>query len=473
MPHLTDHLADSLASLPGSRTFSLHVLVSTPRKHNNLFPYADEQDRPKSYIQDILILLSEVATIDSSKEQLQDNPSSDNARFVSAIEANLFTIPTTSCSLLYISKVDSTGQGQIPSPTQTLVKSFLAYFADPTHRATNTLWVHLFARSQNQYLFPNSVQHPSKRVLSDSQLSLWWKHLLANVAKAQSSSNSLIECYYLLPGFSELEASQLLRQNTPLSTGTETSSITWVYGNPYSQGGRTNFPFGTLHSPSIADVIPSFPDDPKSRFLDELLAPTQAFDRASPPPRKRVKTAHGEEEASTDSVKKRVHPSSVASIGEFWEMMGFRQECVSGAVTGFFVLVFTSEGAKPFSHPRPESGQVSHNLIDRTIKSMLTVHEFSTDQRSFKSTEILETAVRNLCEGLKDASTEATDTVSNLMDDTQNLVLYQKYIHRTIKNTNPPLETKSVSVPATDSAATSETVKPITMLAVKKKKRKN
>ena len=101
--NLRDHLLHALSSLPGTRHFHIHVLVSSPRKHTSLYPYATT--RPRVYAQDILILLSEQRDLSAPRI------------FVTAIEANVFNIPQTSSAILYVSKVDSTGQGARPSPT--------------------------------------------------------------------------------------------------------------------------------------------------------------------------------------------------------------------------------------------------------------------------------------------------------------------------------------------------------------------
>jgi len=175
---LRDHLLASLAELPGTREFHIHVLVSSPRKRLDLFPYANP--RPRVYLQDILVLLSEQTTPDSSRV------------LVSAIEASFYNIPATSCGILYVSKVDSSGHATRPSPTAALVKGLLRYYADPTTRPVrvNTLWIQLFARAQGQYLFPNSAEYPGKRPLADAQLCIWWKRLLSDVAGDLASAKS-------------------------------------------------------------------------------------------------------------------------------------------------------------------------------------------------------------------------------------------------------------------------------------------
>ncbi|KAF5369266.1 hypothetical protein D9758_002560 [Tetrapyrgos nigripes] len=308
--NLRDALLNDLKALPGVREFHLHVVVSAPRKHSTLFQYA--QPRCRTYMQDVLVLLSEQPTPDSPRV------------LVTAIEACVYNIPTTSCAILYISKVDSTGQASYPSPTATLVKSFLLYYTDPTTRpiVADHFWIHLFARAQSQYLFPNSADHPGKRPLSDVKLCSWWKQVLSGTAeKLQERIDStgtgrkaLIKLFYILPGYEKLEAEYTLLKHIS-STSTRSSSslsssslpmahrhqLSWTYGHPYSQ---TDIPLpcarntssSGLESDSHSEVmnnlgnyIPWFDDDPKSRFLDEI-AYTADKEGISSPARKRLRT---------------------------------------------------------------------------------------------------------------------------------------------------------------------------------------
>jgi regulator of Ty1 transposition protein 109 len=64
-------------------------------------------------------------------------------------------------------------------------------------------------------------------------------------------------------------------------------------------------------------LIPLFPDDPKSRFRDEL----------------------DDESARSGEMKNTGNWKSVKNLEMFWEMMAFRQECSSGRMTGFIWLV--------------------------------------------------------------------------------------------------------------------------------------
>jgi regulator of Ty1 transposition protein 109 len=196
---LRAHLLSSLTSLPGSRIFHIHVLVSSPRKPaRSLFRYASP--RPNCQLQDILILLSEEAVpVEKTHGSASNEPPAAISRprtFVSAIEACVYTFPTSDSTILYISKVDGTGQGIFPSPTSSLLRAFGVFYASPrspvyTAPTTHHLWIHLFARSQRQYLFPNSGDHPNKKPLGDVALCKWWKQNLSDIAKAVEDTNDV------------------------------------------------------------------------------------------------------------------------------------------------------------------------------------------------------------------------------------------------------------------------------------------
>lgn len=409
--NLRDALLQGLANLPGTREFHIHVLVSAPRKHSNLYPFA--APRPKTFLQDILILLSEQPTPDSPRV------------FVSAIEASLYHVPSASSAVLYVSKVDSTGQATSPSPTQALVRAFLTYYVDPTTRPLPAahLWVHLFARAQNQYLFPNSAEYSGKRPLTDLGLCAWWKRQFSLVAQdvrtRHDDATTHVRLFHLLAGFGELEASQALeRVYASSSTPASATSVPWSYGHPYCQSDvpLPCFPIGRGEKPAhIGHVIPWFDDDPKARFLDEIAYTTDA-EGVKSPERKRPRTGRAtqrsEEDAESGSDKKegssatKTERTSRAlgkvSLEEFWERMSFRQECIAGAVTGFFVMATSSPAPTPPRSPlAPQPGEVSSQMIKRVLSSLLTGHEFPSVERAVWSTRVLEEVIKGLCDGLK------------------------------------------------------------------------
>ncbi|KAH7885364.1 DUF1714 domain-containing protein [Phlebopus sp. FC_14] len=409
--NLRDALLAGLAELPGTREFHLHVLVTNPRKHSNLYPFACP--RPKTYLQDILILLSEQLTPDSPRI------------FVSAIESKVYHLPSTSSAIVYVSKVDSTGQASAPSPTSALVRAFLSYYVDPATRplSVDHVWVHLFARAQSQYLFPNSADFAGKRPLTDIKLCGWWKDQLTKVAEqlARHGDWCRTRLFYLLPGLGELEASHSLERAYPTTSG---ASRPWVYGHPYSQTDillLCNSSSDVGKPCHLGQLIPWFDDDPKARFLDEIAYTTDAEGIKSPE-RKRPRTERNnptldEEDLENSSDKKEsvkeeqtTKALRKVSVDEFWERMSFRQECIAGAVTGFFVMAISCLTPSGVSHSEPsplipQPGQVSPQMMKRILTSLMTGHEFPSVERAIWSTKVLEESIKGLCDGLKNAPT--------------------------------------------------------------------
>lgn len=201
---------------------------------------------------------------------------------------------------------------------------------------------------------------------------------------------------------------------------TSDTSVPWSYGHPYCQN-HVPLPCSAIGRGEklthIGHVIPWFDDDPKARFLDEIAYTTDA-EGVKSPERKRPRSSRtvqrSEEDAESGSDKK--EPSSSTkiehttralrkvSIEEFWERMSFRQECIAGAVTGFFVMTTSSPIPTPRSEPLPlasQPGQVSSQMMKRVLTSLMTGHEFPSVERAVWSTRVLEETIKGLCDGLK------------------------------------------------------------------------
>ncbi|KAI0826741.1 histone acetylation protein-domain-containing protein [Trametes gibbosa] len=416
---LRDKLLAALADLPGTRTFHVHVLTSSPRKHNGLFPYV--RPRPRTYLQDVFVLLSE-----------QASPAAPRV-LVAALEASVYHIPATAACVLYVSKVDASGHAAAPSPTAALVRAFLAFYADPATRplAVRTLWVQLFARAQGQYLFPNSAEYVGKRPLSDVRLCAWWRRIFGEVAAevqgrlgaggGGGGGRGKVGLWYVLPGYGELEATHTLGRAFSGPLGNAAGQVEWRYGHPYSQ---TEIPLPCPGSqdggetPHLGHFIPWFDDDPKSRFVDEVALITNSEGVRSPErKRPRSSTGSGETRAGREKEREerekgkdeRPYPSgelAQVSADEFWERMSFRQECVAGAVTGFFAMGISTP---PLDEPAgdrtsqpsplaPQPGQIAPRMVRRIVATLMNQHQFSTRERAVRATETLESAIKGLCE---------------------------------------------------------------------------
>ncbi|KAF5315403.1 hypothetical protein D9619_007313 [Psilocybe cf. subviscida] len=474
---LRDYLLKTLSSHPGTREFHLHTLVTAPRKSSSLYPFATPRP-PRSYMQDILILLSEQPAPDVDDSAPDNRPP---RVMVSAIEATLYVLPSTLCSVLYVCKVDSTGQAAVPSPTALLVRSLLRFYLDPKTRPipqelTRHLYLHIFARAQAQYLFSASKEWPGKKPLNDTKLCAWWKRcvsrvvadLAADEARNASGSNAPAEglkmkLYYVLPSLAAFEAEHSLRIAGPPPPPLPLN-LQWTYGHPYNSdddsiplpcppppdtplNANNKRPHSSLN---LGCYIPYFDDDPKSRFIDEIAHTTDgeikspqlkkrrtALDVVHKSRRRRqdddvmpslvgslnaptvVVTAEDEdaakeEDEEREKEKEAKQAQSLVPLGElgkvtpdeFWERMSFRQECIAGAITGFFTVVVSSPSTNtPSTHlpPNPltpQPGQVPAKLNKRIMKILLEGVEFSTFESAAKSTQTIESAIRGLCDGV-------------------------------------------------------------------------
>ena len=298
-----------------------------------------------------------------------------------------------------------------------------------------------------------------------------------------------------------------------------TSRPQWIYGHLYSQ---TNIPLPCPPPEGVHNLghyVPSFEDDPKNRFMDEIaFTDTPASPRKRPrmdPPREDgddVACREGEREK--DRKGRPMGELSKVEPDEFWERMSFRQECVAGAVTGFFSMgISVPEDRMPSPRPpplAPQPGQVPRSMNKRILSSLLTGVEFSTVERARKATDLIEGTVRGLCEGLapklplpKSKNQSAADGTQDLLvpplpltpprrtvglpaadeispnpfdEPEATLETYRAHVYGSVTVSNPPLPPKSVvggtaTEGASDGATENKTK--IHVLAVRKKKRRS
>ncbi|WWC88044.1 uncharacterized protein L201_002947 [Kwoniella dendrophila CBS 6074] len=392
---LRGHLSKSLAELANPHDLGMTVIASEPKKTSSIFPHTPIP--PKCFQQEFLVVLSSnlpsstlpPSAVPSLSISTEDEKGKKKV-LVTAISAYLYTFPLPgherkSNSILYISKIDSSGYSPTPLPlTRMLIVSFLEYFL----LNLQNIRIQLFARSQNQYLFANSSKNQNKKVLTGSGLCKWWKSVYEQTVIAYIKSKSqlkeqevgiekgddygeAIQLKYLLPGYAELESQIQLGQ----SKNQLPHSIRWEYKPPFDtpiippftpSSSSLNPASGLASSSykllpeSLATLIPSLPDDPKTRFLEELV--TDGYQKN---PHSTHRTDNSGKESDTTSTRTNPNEPSIVkktkkekeleeelndrkqshlalSINkvnkiEFWERIGFRQEC-GGDVTGFFTL---------------------------------------------------------------------------------------------------------------------------------------
>ena len=264
-----------------------------------------------------------------------------------ALESLIYT--TATLTTIFVSKADSTGYLHLlnlpkgaASPIKTVISTFLGLLVEEKMRTGVRLVLSLFARAQDQYLFPGSIENSKKHVLDDRGLIRWWCRILdtilssyptveisnKDVDKPFSYTETFSACGYLrVPGCDVYDTKAFF----PPSAKYSPSKISrWVPSDPLRALGK---------APNIPErcLIPRFPDDPKARFVIDL-------DDELPRPGSQVE----------DSPSKPRQPGkwrSVRSLEEFWEMMAFRQECAAGRLVGFIWGVFTPAGliGRPYS----------------------------------------------------------------------------------------------------------------------------
>ncbi|RVX72998.1 hypothetical protein B0A52_03351 [Exophiala mesophila] len=239
-------------------------------------------------------------------------PPTDQAKevLVFAVEVLIFASP--SLTTLFVSKADSTGflsrlavaKGS-PSPIATVISTFLHYLLEPRLNGTKVV-LSLFARAQNQYLFPGSSENAGKHILNDRQLIKWWGRVLDKVLRRRDqipSSGLKSTVHLIVPGCEKAETRSFFPPLTRLDPPTDPR---WIDSYP------VDLLVADTRKP-IRSLIPRFPDDPKARFLEDLDGTVM------------------DEQGNW---------RSVTTLHQFWEMMSYRQECSAGRLVGFFWMVF-------------------------------------------------------------------------------------------------------------------------------------
>lgn len=209
----------------------------------------------------------------------------------------------------------------------------------------------MFARAQDQYLFPGSIENKGKRVLPDNVLCKWWREVLGDSAAQVTSKHKSqdINLYYLLGGFTFAESLAVLSRAPEPS---DASAPRWQYGHPYNKA-KPPLPVPNPGHITINDLIPAFQDDPKARQMTEWASSPIPYagqdgdyDEVAEEIRKLESTSPAlyelrsrEIQDQKDQERRKLTKDTERDIDGFWEVMGNRGECASGHVAGFFVVV--------------------------------------------------------------------------------------------------------------------------------------
>ncbi|KAJ5786384.1 uncharacterized protein N7503_011596 [Penicillium pulvis] len=319
-------LGDLLAKvLPTGAELTVRHVSSTPAPSVALFAAAPGQEPESTFCESHFLSVS------------IDSPKDDGAEII-VFGMEVLIYNSAHLTTIFVSKADSTGLLHLlklphkVSVLRLISHTFLSHLARTHQRPGVRLVVSLFARAQNQYLFPGSIENAEKHVLDDRGLIKWWcravdpilsEHEPESVSqdtipldKTVEAAKASATAYLIVPGCDRLET----RSFFPASSKSNVQGRPrWLASYPLKQ---------MVHDPSAPPrcLIPRLPDDPKTRFLidldDELPEPV---DGEKPSP-------------STGQWR------SVKSLDQFWEMMSFRQECSAGRLVGFLWLVINPPG---------------------------------------------------------------------------------------------------------------------------------
>jgi regulator of Ty1 transposition protein 109 len=362
------NLADLLAKvLPTGAELTVRHVSSTPAPSTALFAAAPGQDAESTFCENHFLSVS----IESSEH--------DGAEII-VFGMEVLVYNTAHLTTIFVSKADSTGflhLLKLPrkvSVLRLISNTFLSYLARSHQRPGVRLVVSLFARAQDQYLFPGSIENAEKHVLDDRGLIKWWCHAVDPILRENepesvskdSKTHATVEAakasataYLIVPGCDRFET----RNFFPASARSDPQDRPrWLAGYPLQQMCR---------DPSAPPrcLVPRLPDDPKTRFLidldDELPGPVEGEN--APPSMGQWK--------------------SVKSLDQFWEMMSFRQECSAGRLVGFLWLVINPPGLMNSTTMASQTGNLSSAVTASSDDKIST----SADDQSRQDASELET----------------------------------------------------------------------------------
>ncbi|KAF8424735.1 histone acetylation protein-domain-containing protein [Tirmania nivea] len=320
-PSLRDTLS---ALLPADLKLTVYHISHSPTKSHPLyFSPPNQQPQPTSVESHFLAVsydgilcfaIELLVYVTTAKHPETGKSRKDSTFFVSKADSSGY-LPSSAASFQ-----PKESPGIKDSTLRTISTAFLQHIVREhrlAHPKIRKSTISLFARSQASYLFPNSESNPQKHVLNDRALIRWWCRVLDPILQSFSEQDStdIASAYLLVPGFDKYETMTLLPPKTR-QPALYPNAKRWVRGHPLREDPARQL--------TVREVIPHFPDDPKARFLVELDAENTGVSGSW----KQVKrTGAGGGWAS------------VKTLDQFWEFMGFRQECSSGASTGFIWIV--------------------------------------------------------------------------------------------------------------------------------------
>ncbi|KAF1998190.1 hypothetical protein P154DRAFT_564936 [Amniculicola lignicola CBS 123094] len=337
---LKDLFADAL---PRDVSFIFYHYSTPPSKSTPLFSAPPHRKSERTFCESHFLSASIIPKDGTKSSKIPEE------LLVLAIEVLVYT--TKSLTTIFVSKADSTGylttlnlpRSQAGSPLKTICGIFVSWLARERQRDGTKLVISLFARAQDQYLFPASIENKDKHVLDDRGLVKWWCKVLdplvleyaeegaakpfkdrladrndaGHAGPTPPKTDSTAKGYLVVPGFDVYDT---LRYLPPAPSPDKPRR--WAAAHPLRE-------IAPHPGAPPRCLVPHFPDDPKARFLDEL--DDELPDRMSDD----MTQMGGTPSRSNGQWK------SIKTLEQFWETMAFRQECSSGRIVGFIWVVIT------------------------------------------------------------------------------------------------------------------------------------
>ncbi|KAF8851201.1 hypothetical protein BDZ45DRAFT_679255 [Acephala macrosclerotiorum] len=315
--------------LPLGASFKIYHLSTPPTRTSAIYSAPPGARPDRTYCESHFLTVS----IDTSLKD--DTESKEVLTF--AIEILIYS--TAYDTTFFVSKADSTGYLHhlglakgTPSPIREISGAFLRHLVRTHQRKNIRSIVSLFARAQDQYLFPGSVEYSGKHVLDDRGLVRWWCRVLDPLIKEPEAESQwdAIKGYLIVPGLDNHETMSYIPRGSTTNR--------WTVGHPLKSISR--------HADDVPPrcLIPHYPDDPKARFLDEL-----------------------DDEITKGRNNDSGQWKSVKSIDQFWDMMAYRQECSAGRLVGFIWIVFS-----PKHQHEPSASILGDSQITMLTESQTT-----------------------------------------------------------------------------------------------------
>jgi regulator of Ty1 transposition protein 109 len=177
-PGVSKPLRELLAEqLPKNVPITFYHYSTPPSKSSALFSAPPHGKSERTYCESHTLAAS-IVPKDAAASELPEE------LLILAIEVLIYT--TRNLTTIFVSKADSTGyiselqlpRAQSASPLKAICGTFVSWLARERQREGKKLVVSLFARAQDQYLFPASIENKNKHVLDDRGLVKWWCRVL-------------------------------------------------------------------------------------------------------------------------------------------------------------------------------------------------------------------------------------------------------------------------------------------------------